>query len=143
MEEESIAIWKAMFRFDLEGQGENRTLPLVIHPVMTDWNPGTVAWETGWNRPGGDFDEELFARAELNLGRGAGQVSVDVTSILKEIVEDGYTCHGFLLTVDRSEGIGFSEADLARVANLGNARLDVSYRAVPPVTQAVESRENR
>ncbi len=134
---ENVAIWKAMLRFDLQGAPEDRTLALVIHPITRPWNPGTVDWETGWTRPGGDFDEELFARAELDLGRGSGRYSIDVTALAKEIVESEYVCHGFLATIDRSEGVGFLEADLARMEGLGTGSVEVHYRSTPPAPWAV------
>ncbi len=137
IETENVAIWKAMLRFELLGQGESRTLPIVIHPITRPWSPGSVDWETGWTRPGGDIDEQRFARAELNLARGAGQYSIDVTALAKEIVESGYVCYGFLATIDRSQGIGFANEDLGRFANLGNASIEVSYRTTPPPPRAV------
>ncbi len=134
---ENVRIWKAMLRFDVQGAPEERVLPLVIHPITRPWDAGSVDWESGWMRPGGDYDETLFARAELQLGRGSGRYSIDVTTLAKEIVESGYTCHGFLATVDRSEGIGFVEADLVRMEGLGSGNVEVHYRTTPPVPRAI------
>ncbi len=136
VEAENAAVWKARLRFELAGTEAERVLPVVLHPITSPWNPGAVSWQSGWQTPGGDFDEELFARAELNLG-APGPVSIDVTSLVKEIVEDGYTCYGFILTADRSVGVGISSEDLSRFENLGAAEMDISYRTTPPLPRAV------
>jgi hypothetical protein len=81
---------------------------------------------------GGDFDEELFATADVDLSRGPASAVFDVTTILKEVLESGMTADGFLLTVDPVDGAGIPVTDLTRFGALATATFDVHYRPLPP-----------
>ncbi|MBZ0172452.1 MAG: hypothetical protein K8E66_08740 [Phycisphaerales bacterium] len=129
---ESVAIRHARIEFDLAGATTDRTLYLSLCPVTTSWEAGSVQWESGWTRPGGDFDEDLASEVAVDLSRG-GKASFDVTPILKEWLEHGVEYDGFLLTVQpREGGEGIRGEDVTRLQGLANASLVVDYRRVPP-----------
>jgi hypothetical protein len=87
---------------------------------------------SSWSRPGGDFDDLLYSRSELDLARGGGAVNFDLTAVLKEIVEEGAFADGLIVTVDPEEGEGIRGQDLPRLEALGAASLEIKYRQVPP-----------
>jgi hypothetical protein len=128
----SVAVRSARIEFDLAGQTTDRKLYLSLCPVTTEWAAGNVSWESGWTRPGGDFDEDLASEIAVDLSR-TGRASFDVTPILKEWLEHGVEYDGFILTVQpREGGEGIRDADLSRLQGLANASLVVDYRRVPP-----------
>jgi hypothetical protein len=134
---QNVAIRRAILVFDIPGGGDEKHLSLRIHPVTTSWNPVTVDWTTGWTRPGGDFPEDLFARGEIDVGRGAGSAAIDLTPLVKEILEDGFVADGLIITLDPNEGEAIRSADLPRFASLGSGRLEVSSRSVPLIPREV------
>jgi hypothetical protein len=128
---EDVAIWRATLRVPVSGEAASETLRLHVYPVSRNWNAGSVDWNTGWDRPGGDFDREMYARGELALARGGAQeLEVDVTHLLKEIVEAGMPAHGFLVTVNPADGEGLRLADLPRFGSLAGAELEIRYRSL-------------
>jgi hypothetical protein len=128
----NTSISHASLTFTTAGTPDTRRLRLRIYPVTTAWSALGVSWTTGWNRAGGDYDEEIFTAADLDLSSGTATAVFDVTGILKEVLESGMTADGFILTVDPVGGVGVSVADLTRFGTLGTASFDVRYRNVPP-----------
>jgi hypothetical protein len=128
---EDIAIRKAVLHFRGSAAGE-RTVPLLVHPVTTSWSPGAVGWSTGWSREGGDYDEAVYARVEADLS-SSSEVRIDVTSLMKEVLEAGLETDGFILTVDPREGMGIASGDMSSFSGLSSAMLEMTYRKSPPV----------
>lgn len=135
-----IAISRATLTVPVAGLAEDRVLELWIHPVTSAWDPSSVEWERGWSRPGGDFDDELLSIARLDLRSAATDVTFDVTSLMKEIVESEMQADGFILTVAPHDGIGIRTEDLPRFADLASAEVEVSYRSVPSAPRRQGSR---
>jgi hypothetical protein len=100
------------------------TLDLAVHPVLATWSPGAVTWST-------DFDESVYGRTEVDLGR-TGPVSLDVTLLVKEMLEAGVATTGFVLTTAAPEVPGLQSADLSRLANLASGTVEIRYRRTPP-----------
>ncbi|HMB68322.1 MAG TPA: hypothetical protein VKU85_03390, partial [bacterium] len=123
-----VTIWKATLSVPVTGTPADRTVSLRLHPITAAWSPLGTDWNAGWTRAGGDYDEELFATAEVNYGSGTATAVFDVTAILKETLEHGMFADGYLLTVDPKDGAGLSVADLTRFGTLAGATLDVKYR---------------
>jgi hypothetical protein len=130
---DGIAIRRATLTIPVVGLGEARALHLQLHPVTANWNARAVDWTTSWSRPGGDFDDELYTRTRVDLASGATTASLDVTMLVKEIVEAGMTADGFILSVVPHEGEGIRVEDLPRLAALAGASLAVSYVKVPAI----------
>jgi hypothetical protein len=130
--EENLAIERALVKFSLQGEAADRRSQIRICPVTTDWSPASVDWDTGWDRPGGDFNEEVYTRVALEYSRGAHDVTADVTTLLKEIHEEGMEAYGFIVSVQPFEGEGIHLEDVDRFEGLASADLDVSYRLSGP-----------
>jgi hypothetical protein len=127
-----FSISEATLTLDLSGTAQAGTLRLRIHPVTTQWSAGSADWTSGWSRAGGDFEETVFARAEVDLSQ-SGPVAVDVTSILKEVVQSRMPAHGFIVTTDPvTRTTGLSAAEAGRLQSFASASLEVHYRTTPP-----------
>ncbi|MEZ5066433.1 MAG: hypothetical protein R3B81_17025 [bacterium] len=125
-----LAVRRATLQIPVANLELSRALTVRVHPVSTAWSPGSVSWDEGWQRPGGDFDDRLHARAELGRGH-IGELSFDVTMLVKEIVAGNLENRGFLLTVDPREGLGLPPEDLPGFVAVGAAHVDVQYRETP------------
>lgn len=110
------------------GTTEDRTLELIAMPVTTEWNAGTVDWDTGWQTPGGDFDHELYSPGRADLRRTSGVITFDLTVSLKERLEQGADHHGFLVTVKAPDREGIEPDDLGLLQSLGTATVTVSAK---------------
>lgn len=70
--------------------------------------------------------------ADFLVDNCSGTVSIDATSLLKEMVEGGMTTYGFILTEDSGGGDGLSSDVIGRLQNLDSATLELRYRKTPP-----------
>jgi hypothetical protein len=132
------SISNATLTLPTAGLPAQRGLRLRIYPVTTTWSTAGATWTTGWRRAGGDFDDEIFASADVDFTRGAATAVFDVTGILKEVLEAGMPADGLILTVHSLDGAGIPVADLARFGTLATATFDIRYRAAPPLRIALE-----
>lgn len=126
---EGIAIASATLTFpSARAEGDlERELALQVFPITRSWDE-TVTWDSGWDRPGGDFDEHLYARRDVQPEEEVDETfEIDVGSILWEI-QQGTDFHGFLVSVAPYHGIGIEAADLGRFAGLSQATVEVVYR---------------
>jgi hypothetical protein len=124
-----FVVSSATLNVTLAGSAEARALDLRIHNVTTDWNAGSVSWTSGWTRPGGDFDDEVYASSRLDLSRGATTASIDLTPLLKETYEAGVTPRGYLITLANTDGL--TASDRSRFTNLSTATVSVEAIRVP------------
>lgn len=127
---QNVAIARAALVVPFSGEAAERTLRLAVYPVTSEWSAGSVSWSSGWTREGGDFDEEIGARAEVDLRGGSAVARFDVTAHVKEWLEEGASHDGFLLTAQPEFGEGVSSDDVSRLGSLTGARLEVVYRTV-------------
>lgn len=140
---ERFVVSRAVLRFDVSGAAETRSLRLSLHPVTSQWDAASVSWNSGWRTPGGDFDSEIESRAEVDLSRGASSTAWDVTSLVKEVLEGGQTFHGLLVTSSGSEdGGGIRTEDAARLSNLANATIELTYRRAPPIPREIAAQDS-
>jgi len=125
-EREGTAIVRsAELAVTLSGDVAAREYELRIHPVTRAWsNPD---WSTGWERAGGDFEDDLFARAGVDLSRGGQTVRFDLLPVMNRALGDEFM-DGLILTVAPFDGAGIPEEDLARFAALESSAIQVQYR---------------
>ena len=121
-------IERATLEVSLTGPVAEKSLTLQIHPITTPWDPGIVNWESGWEKPGGDFDSGAYTRSEVDLSKGSATFGIDLTGLMKEILEDGRAANGFIVTVPSYAGEGIASSDLDWLAGFSSATLDLSYR---------------
>lgn len=112
-----VAVRKATLRFEPSGEPVARALTVRVYPVTAPWaGSGDVS-----------FDADIWSYGHLNLA-DRGPVILDVTTVVKDLVEGGRRAYGFVVAADGAEEEGLSQADLARLAGLSNATIDVVWR---------------
>jgi hypothetical protein len=83
-------------------------LRLQARAVACDWSAETVSWTTPWTDEGGDYRQGVRASCLLRPDREASSISINITSAVTEIVENGEANFGFLLLPDAPRGTGES-----------------------------------
>jgi hypothetical protein len=117
---EGAAVRRATLRFDRTGEAVGRALTVRVYPVTAAWSGnGPVR-----------YDADLWSHAEVDLAE-SGPVVIDVTTVVKEIVESGFEAYGFVLAADGAEESGLTQADISRLAGLSSGTIDVTWRRVP------------
>ncbi len=107
---------------------EERVLDLRLYPLSRSWDV-TASWTAPWTTAGGDFDRELYSEARVDLRSGSSVAVFDVTSVLKEVLEEEVFADGFLLTDVTGGASGIRLTDVAAL-QLTTAALSVSTRTV-------------
>jgi hypothetical protein len=115
--EDRLITWAGL-TFTLPGLPAARDLPVRVYPLTTDWSAATVTWDAPWGGAGGDFDDAYFDTVVVQAGSREASLSLDVTSIVRAIVEGEYGRYGFLITVPSYDGEGFRPTDLATLGTL-------------------------
>lgn len=112
-----VAVRKATLRFEPSGDPVARALTVRVYPVTAPWaGPGDVS-----------FDADIWSHGHLNLA-DRGPVILDLTTVVKDLVEGGRRAYGFVIAADGAEEEGLSQADVARLAGLSTATIDVVWR---------------
>ena len=138
-----IVIKRAVLRIPLSGAAVARSLDLRVHNVTTAWNPGSVSWNTGWVRAGGDFEDSVYGGAVVDLSRGPTTVNLDVSTLLKDTYELEVPSYGVILTANTNYAVGLDTDDLSRFANLSSAVLEVDYVRVARAPRSILAEESR
>lgn len=120
---QNLIVQKATLTIPFTGEAQERSINLRVHPVTEVWPPGG-----DFNT---EFDTDLYAPAAVDLGRGAGSVTFDVTVLLKEIIEEGMFADGFVLTSASEERAGIDDADAERFSSMEGAALSVTTAVLP------------
>ena len=120
MERELIE--SAVLTVPYSGAAAERSMELRVCPVTESWSGG--------GRFDVRFDDELYARGDFDLRRGSGVMTFDVTVPLREILEEGMSADGFVLTGMRV-GDGIPGADVVRIAGLPGAVLHLRTIELP------------
>jgi len=124
-EEGTAIVRSAELALAISGQAVAREYELRIHPVTRAWS--SPDWEGGWERAGGDFEDDLYSRARVDLTRGGQTVRFDLLSVMNRALGDEFM-DGLILTVAPFDGVGIPEEDLPRFAALASAAIRVQYR---------------
>lgn len=122
-------ISEAILEIPFSGSEQERHAELRVLPVTTAWIRG-VGWDGGWERDGGDFDEQIPARDRVDLRNGSGVARFDLTVAFREILEEGMFADGFILTEVHPDRAGLVQEDLGRWL-LQSASLTVKTRTLP------------
>lgn len=86
--------------------------PFVVdaYAVTTEWDPEAVGWSTGWDTPGGDFDESLHA-SHIGVADTMATVSLDLTHALQAWVDGSIGNAGIIITVPSATCWEITEID--------------------------------
>jgi hypothetical protein len=109
--DEYTLIRRASLSVPIETSPQERWLTLRLYPVSRSWDAG-VSWSAPWTTAGGDYDPELYSEARVDLRSGTGAAVFDVTVLLKEVLEEGVSADGFLLTDVTGGARGVRSADV-------------------------------
>jgi hypothetical protein len=137
---DELLITSARLTFTLPGQVSTRDLPVRVYPLTTDWSAGTATWDSPWTRPGGDFADAYYETAVVAVGSRRTELTLDVSAIVRAMVEGEYGRYGFLLTVPEYDGVGFRATDLATLGTLTGASLEVDSRHSVVAARAAAAR---
>ncbi|GJM43806.1 MAG: hypothetical protein DHS20C21_06480 [Gemmatimonadota bacterium] len=123
---------RAMLEIPLPDRAVDRDLNLYLYAVDRAWDPATVAWNTPWQRPGGDWRVDGQGVAGIRAGETRAALRFDVAGILREIAEDGQINAGFVLLPGHgSVGDSFLGNERLLLSMLSQAKLSVSFRRLP------------
>lgn len=114
------AVRQALLRFELVGEAVARTVSLRVHPLTSSRGGGALT-----------YDEGQWAHASVDLSR-AGSVVVDLTPLVKEIVEWDRPAHGFVVTVDPAAGDGLASVEASRLAGIADGTVEIRWRKTTP-----------
>jgi hypothetical protein len=110
--------------------GAGSDVDIEVNALTRAWGPGAT-WTSPWRTPGGDRDESLPASNEVVLrGNAGGELTVDVTDIVREMVSGEMGEHGFLLFPADPGRRGFTGAEMSRIGGLAQVKLTVHYRSL-------------
>jgi hypothetical protein len=137
--EDRLITWAGL-TFTLPGLPAARNLPVRVYPLTADWSAAAATWDSPWATPGADFDDAYYDTVVLAAGSRETLLSLDVTSIVRAIVEGEYGRYGFLITVPSYDGVGFRPTDLATLGTLTGATLEVDSRTSVVAARAAQAR---
>ncbi|MFN8179835.1 MAG: hypothetical protein U0167_18030 [bacterium] len=115
----------AVLTLPMDGQILTRELDVRVFPITRSWESGVVTWTTPWSRAGGDVDERRMCAERLADGERPTTLRLNISGIVREMVDGSIDCHGFLLGVARHQGAGFRPEELARFGGLQGLALRV------------------
>jgi len=86
--------------------------PFIVdaYAVTTEWDPESVGWSTGWDTPGGDFDEATHA-SHIGVADTTASVSLDLTHALQAWVDGSLGNAGISITVPGATCWEITEVD--------------------------------
>ncbi len=86
--------------------------PFIVdaHAVTTEWDPEAVGWSTGWDTPGGDFDESTHS-SHIGVADTTASVSLDLTHVLQMWVDGSIGNAGIIITIPSATCWEITEID--------------------------------
>lgn len=117
-------IRSAFLEFDVVQTAETE-LDVELAEVSTHW--ASASWTSSWQRPGGDWYEGLEIPLRIDLSE-TDAVRVNVTTEVREALEEGRTPSGFILMPGRHlERQGLLSDEVSRIG-FSSATLVVDHR---------------
>jgi hypothetical protein len=123
-------VTSAFLRMPLPGELPDQDLDVVVYALDTAWAGQDARWNTPWSRPGGDLDATYAHTVRLGKERVATSLVIDVTLMVQEMADGVSGKHGFLLTVPRSRGDGFTAANRQLLGSPESGKLEVTFRRI-------------
>jgi hypothetical protein len=124
---DDVIISEALLMLDTGG-ALSEPIVLQVHPILENWSEAST-WES-FRIPGGSLDEGIYWRREIEPREMGDTVSISIRPILAEM-QAGLTAYGIALTTAPYRGGGLRSDEIARLTNLAEASVQVSY--VPEV----------
>lgn len=93
-----------------ELSGEETPFIVDAYAITTEWDPEAVGWSTGWDTPGGDFDEATHA-SHIGVADTTTSVSLDLTHVLQTWVDGDIGNAGIIIAIPSATCWGITEID--------------------------------
>lgn len=119
-------IFSAHLEFTLPRAAAGPEVYVQVNAITRDWAAGSVGWTSPWTRAGGDRDDTYFRSGQVDAEATA--LRLDVTSLVRAMMEGEVESYGFMLSVPYGVGEGFRAAELSRLGTLSAGRLVVEHR---------------
>jgi hypothetical protein len=123
-------VTSAFLRLPLSGVEAAADLDIVIHALDRGWSGMGAGWASPWARPGGDLDSRYSHTVRVGRGRARTEIAIDVTLMVQEMADGLSEENGFLLTVPRSRGDGFTASERTVLGTLEGGTLEVTFRRI-------------
>ena len=98
-----------------------------VHPMIKSWDAETARWDDGWEKEGGDFNEELPAPG-LVSERNGGKISADVSLTVKGQIGGTASNFGFILVGQPNSQSKLKAISANDATRLADAKLIIAYR---------------
>jgi len=98
-----------------------------VYPMNKSWDAATAKWAEGWEKAGGDFDEELPSPGIVTEQNG-GKISADVYVTVKSQIEGSVANFGFILISQADSQSKMKTVSANDAAGLADAKLIIAYR---------------
>ncbi len=122
-------VLSASLEIPLSGLPISEEVTVRVYPLTREWS-SAADWNSPWETPGGDVDENYLPTATLSSANDSASLLVDVTDVVRAWADAELAKNGFVLTVPPSTGEGLAEADAANLGNLSNAKIYIDYRKI-------------
>jgi len=106
---------------------EKSALTLDVHPITASWAASSVDWATGWEKAGGDYDEDLPSTA-IVTERNEGKISADVYLSVRDQIAGKRDNFGFILVPEVNDQAKISAIQANDATRLADAKLIIAYR---------------
>jgi hypothetical protein len=126
-------VTSAYLTFTLPGQAAERDIPVRVYPLTSDWNAGSVTWESPWTASGGDVEGTYYETRVVKAGARPMELRLDVSPMVRAMAQGEIGEYGFVVTVPGYDGAGFRSADLSTLGTLTAAVLEIDYRSTTRV----------
>ncbi len=117
--------------------------PKTLYKLTKEWDPDSATWIEPWRTDGGDFDSKPVAtydRDTVNVWE-----DFDVTTSIKDIVEDEETNYGFLLKFDKktpTNGIFYHSSNSEETKLRPKMTITYVYEDTEAPTASITSPDN-
>jgi hypothetical protein len=113
-------------------------LEIQVYGVTRAWTRAAT-WDGGWDRPGGDFDEDVFSRTTVRPRELTGTLRLPIDTVLRESMQGG-GLHGMLVTAAPYRARGLRLEQMQLFADVVSAHVEVKWSPRPPESPARERR---
>ena len=122
-------VLSASLELPLSGAPIGEGVIVRVYPLTHEWSTA-ADWNSPWEMPGGDVDENYLPTAILSNENDAASIFIDVTEIVRAWADAELAKHGLIVTVPPSTGDGLTTADAASLGSLSGARIHIDYRRI-------------
>jgi hypothetical protein len=121
-------ITSAWISIPLPGYAPTSDLTVEVHGLTTAWRGSRPTWNSPWTTAGGDLDDTDSYDITLDQGRRADLLRLDVTHMVRGMVDGSFPANGFVLSAYAAGRTAFNNPEMAVLGELKGGKLTVNYR---------------